>query len=506
MILKEDDLKRTVKGEIQRMEFTTDNSIFLFSILLVVGVLTTKFSTRFGLPSLVLFIAVGMVLSHFVYYDNAFTTQLFGILALIVILFEGGLQTKWSDTRKVVVPSLSLATLGVVLTTVIVGIFAKFILGVSWLEGFLFGAIVGSTDAAAVFAVLGNKNIKRKLTSILEAESGSNDPMAVFLTISLIQLIQVPEANGFKLILYFLWQMGFGLFMGLLMGRIAVWSINRINLDSSGLYPVLALAFAILTYSSTALMYGSGLLAVYVMAIWVGNSDLTYRHSIFRFNEGFAWMMQILMFILLGLLVFPEELITITWQGLALSMLLMFVARPIGVFISTSFMKFSVKEKVFISWAGLRGAVPIVLATYPLIAGLETGKLFFDVVFFVVLTSALIQGVTISPLANKLGLSGGEKISAPHSLELVSMGKTNSEIIEIHLEEESYAVEKEIHHLVLPEDTLITAVIRGDKLITPRGSTKLKTGDILYILISKTQRDSVKKIFVRKELTEVDLV
>ncbi|WP_134701096.1 potassium/proton antiporter [Ammoniphilus sp. YIM 78166] len=487
------------------MEFTTDNSIFLFAILLVVGVITTKFSSRFGLPSLVLFIVVGMVLSHFVYFDNAFLTQLFGILALIVILFEGGLQTKWTDVKKVAAPSLSLATLGVLLTTIVVGVFAKYILGVTWLEGFLFGAIVGSTDAAAVFAVLGNKNIKRRLTSVLEAESGTNDPMAVFLTISLIQLIQAPEANNlFTLIIGFLWQMGLGLLMGLIMGRLAVWSINRVNLDSSGLYPVLALAFAIFTYSATALMYGSGLLAVYVMALWMGNSDLTYRHSIFRFNEGFAWMMQILMFIILGLLVFPTELFGITWQGIALSVILMFVARPIGVFISTSFMKFSVKEKIFISWAGLRGAVPIVLATYPLIASLENGQLFFDVVFFVVLISALVQGASITPLANKLGLSGGDKINVPHSLELVSMGKTNSEIIEVHIKEESNVVGKELRHLFLPEDTLITAVIRGDKLITPRGSTKLGSGDILYVLINKAHRERVKKVFMSEKQQETD--
>ncbi len=487
------------------MEFTTDNSIFLFAILLVVGVITTKFSSRFGLPSLVLFIAVGMVLSHFVYFDNAFLTQLFGILALIVILFEGGLQTKWTDVRKVAVPSLSLATLGVVLTTVMVGVFAKYILGVSWLEGFLFGAIVGSTDAAAVFAVLGSKNIKRRLTSTLEAESGTNDPMAVFLTISLIQLIQAPESNNaFTLFIGFVWQMGLGLLMGLVMGRLAVWSINRVNLDSSGLYPVFALAFAIFTYSSTALLYGSGLLAVYVMALWMGNSDLTYRHSIFRFNEGFAWMMQILMFIILGLLVFPAELIHVTWQGIALSVLLMFVARPIGVFVSTSFMKFSAKEKIFISWAGLRGAVPIVLATYPLIAGLENGQMFFDVVFFVVLISALVQGSTISPLANKLGLSGGDKVNVPHSLELVSMGKTNSEIIEVHIEAEAHVVGKELRMLLLPEDTLVTAVIRGERLITPRGSTKLCAGDILYVLISKSQRERVKKVFMTKRELEND--
>ncbi|UFJ41403.1 potassium/proton antiporter [Brevibacillus humidisoli] len=478
------------------MLFTVNDAILLFSMLLIIGVLTTKFSSRIGLPSLVFFIAVGMVLSEFIYYDNAYLTQLFGTLALIVILFEGGLQTKWGYVRKVIAPSLSLATIGVFLTTVIIGAFAKFILDVSWLEGMLFGAIVGSTDAAAVFAVLGNKNIQRKLTSTLEAESGTNDPMAIFLTVALIELIQYPETNYLHLLLDFGWQMGFGLAMGWLMGKLSVWSINKINLDSSGLYPVLSMAFAILTYSSTSVLGGSGLLAVYVMAVMVGNSDLTYRHSIFRFNEGFAWMMQILMFVLLGLLVFPAQLLDIIWEGIALSLLLMLIARPIGVFVSMMWMRYSTKEKMFISWAGLRGAVPIVLATYPMLAGLEHSQLLFNVVFFVVLTSALIQGATISPLANKLGLSGEKKTPVPHSLELVSIGKTNAEIIEIEIVEGAKIAGEELRLLRLPQDALVTAVIRGDKLITPRGKTKIHTGDVLYVLVPQNKRQQVKNIIL----------
>jgi potassium/hydrogen antiporter len=484
------------------MTITTDSSIFLFAVLLIVGVITTKFSSHLGLPSLVFYIIVGMILSKFIYYDNAFLTQLFGILALIVILFEGGMQTKWNHVRSVIVPSFSLATIGVLITTLIVGICAKYILGISWLEGFLFGAIVGSTDAAAIFAVIGNKNIKQRLASTLEVESGTNDPMAVFLTLSLIELIQVPESNPLSMLFGFFWQMGLGLLMGFIMGKATVWSINKINLDSSGLYPILSLAFAIFTYSSTALLKGSGLLAVYVMAVLVGNSDLTYRHSIFRFNEGFAWMMQILMFILLGLLVFPHQLLDITWEGIVLSILLMFLARPVGVFLSTIRMGFSLKEKIFISWSGLKGAVPIVLATYPMIAGLENSQLIFNVVFFVVLTSALIQGATISSLANKLGLAEGERIIAPHSLELVSMGKTNTEIIEIHIEEGSKVVDKPIYELKLPEDTLITAIIRGDKVITPRGNTQLNQGDIIYVLVTKNKREQVKQIFLNKPLEQ----
>ncbi|MBO2944077.1 potassium/proton antiporter [Paenibacillus sp. F411] len=477
------------------MEFTVDRSVLLFSALLVIGVFTTKFSSRLGVPSLVFFIAVGMILSRFIYYDSAFLTQLFGVLALIVILFEGGLQTKWSSTRKVIIPSVTLATVGVFITTAIIGVLAKYILGVSWLEGLLFGAIVGSTDAAAVFAVLGNKNIKPRLTSTLEAESGTNDPMAIFLTVALIELIMQPDTSVWSMVLGLFWQMGLGLAAGLLFGKASVWIINKINLDSSGLYPVLSMALAILTYSVTALLQGSGLLAVYVMAVLVGNSDLTYRHSIFRFNEGFAWMMQILMFILLGLLVFPNQLIHIVWQGLALSLLLMFVARPIGVFISLRFLNFNLKEITFISWAGLRGAVPIVLATYPMMAGLEGSQLLFNVVFFVVLTSALIQGATITPLANKLGLSGGKKVSVPHSLELVSMGQTNSEIIEIVVEPGSRVAGKELRESQIPHVALINAIVREGKIITPRGQTLLLEDDILYILLPKTRREEIKAFF-----------
>jgi cell volume regulation protein A len=481
------------------MPFTTDSTILLFAFLLLIGVLATKFSSRFGLPSLVFFIGVGMVLSHHIYYDDAALTQLVGIVALIIILFEGGLQTKWSQVKTVLAPSLSLATLGVLLTSLIVGIAAMFILKVSFLEGLLFGAIVGSTDAAAVFAVLGNKNIKKRLTSSLEVESGTNDPMAVFLTISLIQLIQLPNFQVWALAGYFVLQMGLGLLMGLLIGKLAIWSINKINLDSSGLYPVFSVAFAVLTYSVTASIHGSGLLAVYIMAMMLGNADLTYRHSIVRFNEGFAWMMQILMFILLGLLVFPAQLVEVVWQGIALSLILMLVARPIGVFLSTAFMKFSVKEKTLISWAGLRGAVPIVLATYPLIAGLEQGPLFFNVVFFVVLTSALVQGATISPLASKLGLVGEKKNVVTHSLELVSIGKTYMEMVEISVEEGSPAANEPIQLLRLPSDCLITAIIRDENMITPRGSTILQTGDVLYIMGAKKNRKDIKQLFTAVE-------
>ncbi|MCJ8013975.1 potassium/proton antiporter [Paenibacillus sp. KQZ6P-2] len=468
--------------------------VLLMAGLLLVGVLTTKFSSKFGMPALVLFIVVGMVLNHFIYFDNAFITQIVGILALIVILFEGGMQTKFEDIKPVIGPALSLATVGVLLTTFVVGVVAKYVLDVSWTEGFLFGAIVGSTDAAAVFSVLGGKNIKKRLTSTLEAESGSNDPMAMFLTISLIELFEHPDTSVVKLILSFVWEMGIGLILGLLIGRLAVYVINKINFDSSGLYPVMALGFAVLSYSGTSIIGASGLLAVYVTAIVMGNSELSYGRSIKHFNQGFGWMMQIVMFVLLGLLVFPSELLAIVGPGLLLSLILMLLARPIGVFISTLGMKFSFREKILLSWAGLRGAVPIVLATYPLIAHMEHGRLFFNVVFFVVLTSAIIQGATISPLAEKMGLAGDIKPSNPSLLELTALNKTKSEINHIEVNTSMAIAGREIAELNLPEGILFTAIIRNEQIIAPHGNTKIEAGDTLYMLSPKAKRQQLKAI------------
>ncbi|WP_078555958.1 potassium/proton antiporter [Bacillus alkalicellulosilyticus] len=481
-----------------------DYFILLCALLLIVGVLTTKFSSRLGVPALILFILIGMLTGSdglgMIHFDSPQVAQLIGIFALIIILFEGGLQTKWATVKSVTKPALSLATLGVILTTVIVAVAAKLILEVSWLEGFLFGAIVGSTDAAAVFAVLKGQNIRARLGATLEAESGSNDPMAMFLTISVIELLLNDNQSYLLLVGSFFWQMGIGLLVGLLLGKLATFAINRINLDSSGLYPVFALAFALLTYSLADIIGSSGLLAVYVAALVVGNSDLTYRQSIFRFNEGFAWIAQILMFTILGLLVFPSQLYTldVIIRGLLLSLILVLIARPVAVFLSTIKMGYDLKERVFLSWAGLRGAVPIVLATFPMIAGLENSQLFFNVVFFVVLISALVQGSTISLFAQKLGLTGPKKIEPPHSLELVSIGKANAEILEFEVSEETEITNKPLATIDFPKDVLINAIIRKEELITPYGETEIKKGDILYILVSRESKKELNKMLKQK--------
>ncbi|WP_173917093.1 potassium/proton antiporter [Halobacillus sp. Marseille-Q1614] len=471
--------------------------ITLIALLLIMSVIVTKFSSRLGVPSLSLFIGVGMLVGsdglNFLSFNNAEVAQMVGILALIVILFEGGMQTKWSAIRPVAAPSVTLATLGVVLTSGIVGIAAKFILDLPWVEAFLLGSIVGSTDAAAVFAVLKGKNIRNKLEATLEAESGSNDPMAVFLTISFIQVITADETNIWGMIGSFFWQMGGGLVIGLLLGYGASFALNRINLDSSGLYPIFALGFAFLTYGASSLIQASGLLAVYVAAVLIGNAELAYRYSILRFHEGFGWMAQILMFILLGLFVYPSEVfaLPVIMDGLLISFVLIVIARPVATFLSLLFFKFDWKEKTFLSWAGLRGAVPIVLAIFPLLAGIEQSPLIFNIVFFIVLVSTVVQGSTITRVAERFNLVSEKSTNPIHSLELISMGKTNVEMMEYEITERNYVVGQSLEHLELPDKALISAIIRGGDVITPYGQSTIQAGDTLYIMVSKRVKKEV---------------
>ncbi|KAB8134691.1 potassium/proton antiporter [Gracilibacillus oryzae] len=477
-----------------------DQFILLAALILVISVVVTKFSNRLGVPSLVLFILLGMLIGSdglgYIYFDSAKIAQLIGMVALIIILFEGGIQTKWETIKPVMAPALTLATIGVLITSGLVGLTAKLLFDISWLEAMLIGSIVGSTDAAAVFAVLKGKNIKENLQSTLEAESGTNDPMAVFLTLSMIQLITLDDLSISGLIFSFFWQMGAGLIIGFLVGKLATISINGINLDSSGLYPLFALAFAFITYSTATLVSASGFLAVYIAAVVIGNSNLTYRHSILRFNEGFGWMAQITMFILLGLFVFPSTLFTtsVLWNGLLISLVLMFVARPIATFISLYFFRFSIRENIFLSWAGLRGAVPIVLALFPVLLGLENSQLFFNVVFFVVLLSALVQGSTITKVAGYFNLLGPEKRQVNHSLELVSLGRSNVEMVEYEVTPSSKLIGKQLKDITFPNRATVNAVIINDRVVAPSGDTAINVDDVLYILVHKGSEHQLKQM------------
>ncbi|HET9920732.1 MAG TPA: potassium/proton antiporter [Ktedonobacteraceae bacterium] len=387
-----------------------DGWLLVSSLLLFLSILGWIISSRTGIPALILFLGIGMLAGSDgpggIYFDNAEVAQSVGVAALAFILFAGGLETKWHVVRPALGGALSLSTVGVLLTAVIVAVFALVVLHVSFIEGLLLGAIISATDAAAVFSVLGARNLRLKgtLLPLLELESGTNDPMAVFLTIGLTDLLANPHESVFSILLLFVQQMGIGLIAGLVIGWATIWLLARLHLDVEGLYRVFTIALVLFAYGLTALLGGSGFLAVYIAGLLLGNSSLRRMDRLSRFHDSLAWLMQIAMFLILGLLVFPSHLLAVVGSGLLITAIAVFVARPLSVLIALLPFKISIQEKLFVGWVGLRGAVPIVLATFPLLAGVSRAPELFDLVFFVVLASVLLQGTTVPFVAKWLGV------------------------------------------------------------------------------------------------------
>jgi potassium/hydrogen antiporter len=392
------------------MTLSLDNILLLGSILLFIGLVGSR-TTKYGIPVLVLFLAVGMLAGSDgfggIYFYDPKTAKFIGAVALSFILFSGGLETRWSDVKPVLWQGILLSTAGVVVTAVVVGIFVSRVTHLSLLEGLLLGSIVSSTDAAAVFSILRSKGIalKGNLRPLLELESGSNDPMAYFLTIGFTFLLTQKEFTYTALIVMFVRQMALGGIAGYLMGRIMYRIINWIHFDYDGLYSVLLITMMIFTYAFTDLIGGNVFLSVYISACVLGNRNFVHKKSLTKHFDGQAWLMQGIMFITLGLLVFPKQLIPFIGIGLLISVVLIFVARPIGIFLCLMPFRTSHREKLFVSWVGLRGAVPIVLATYPLTAGVTQSNVIFNLVFFISITSVLLQGTALPLLARWLGLS-----------------------------------------------------------------------------------------------------
>jgi cell volume regulation protein A len=461
------------------------------AILLLAGVLASKASDWLGVPALLVFLAVGMVAGSDgpggIPFDDPHMAQTIGVVALVFILFSGGLDTNWSSTRTVLWAGLSLSTVGVLVTALTVGWFASLVLGVPLLEGFLLGSIVSSTDAAAVFSILRTRGagLAGKTQPLLEFESGSNDPMAVFLTVGFIQLIQQPTASPADLVATLLLQMALGFVFGYGGGKLALFLINRLALKAEGLYTVLTLSLALLTYSTANIAGANGFLAVYVAGIVLGNNDFLHRRSLIRFHDGLAWLMQIGMFLTLGLLVFPSRLQPVAGVSLLISFFLIFVGRPLSVFGGLALSKLSVRTKVLISWVGLRGAVPIILATFPLVAGTANADLYFNVVFFIVLTSVLLQGTTLTAVARGLGLQTPAVEQARDPLEFLDTPRSKSNLIELNLKKDSPAVGKRVVDLELPKSALLVLVRRGDEVLVPRGATALEDGDIVAVIADK---------------------
>lgn len=478
-------------------------TFLVVAVLLVLSVVASKFSDRFGVPSLLLFLILGMLAGSEgvggIYFDDPLFAQAIGLFALAIILFSGGLDTDWESIRYIVKEAITLATVGVFITAFVLGYAAHLILGITLLEGLLLGAITSSTDAAAVFALLRSQgvNLKGKLSPMLEFESGSNDPMAVFLTIGLIQLIQMPELSISSLVLLFFQQMIIGGVFGLIFGRLLLYLINRLRLGYEGLYPVLVLGVLLLAFSITSLIKGSGFLAVYLIGLTLGRAEFLHKRSLSRFYQGLAWLFQIIMFLTLGLLVFPSRLIPVISPGMILAAILILIARPISVWISLLPFRFTGREKMFISWVGLRGAVPIILATYPRLAGLDQSGVIFNVIFFVVLTSVLIQGTTIVPVAKWLKLDDPVEKQPNYPLELTPLRGWRGVLRELVVDNNSPAVGKAIYEMRLPRDYLVVLISRGDQFLIPNGSIVLQPNDRMLGLASPETHGQVAHMLER---------
>jgi cell volume regulation protein A len=476
-------------------------AMLLAGVLLLLGIASSKFSARLGVPVLVLFLSVGMLAGSegigripFEDYDLANSV---GSVALALILFDGGLRTSLASVRRVWRPALALSTVGVLLTSLLTGLAAAWVLKLPILQGLLLGSIVGSTDAAAVFSVLRSSGLKLpdRLTSTLEVESGSNDPMAIFLTVGLIGVITGSADSAQDLLLLFVAQFGVGSLAGLGVGRLASWAINRINLDYPGLYPLLALAFGLVAFGVAAVLGGSGFLAVYVAGIVLGSSSIVFRRGIFSFHDAIAWLGQIVLFVMLGLLSFPSRLLAVAVEGLLIALVLILVARPIAVWSSAWPFRFRRRELTFLSWVGLKGAVPITLATFPLMAGVPQSHLIFNAVFFVVLISVITQGWSLPLVARWLRIGRPADPSPALSVEINALRRVDGEIVDYTVKAGAPVAGRQLRDLALPDGVLVTLILRDRDVVMPRGTTALEPGDHVFVALRISLEPFIDRLF-----------
>ena len=466
---------------------TIEFLIVIVASLLLLSIFASMASNRLGVPSLLLFMFLGMLAGSEglggIHFENAYQAQALGVVALVYILFAGGLSTEWSSVRPVLGEAMILATFGVLVSALLVGLFAWAAFGVSFGVAVLIGAIISSTDAAAVFAVLRSRSVglKGNLRPLLELESGSNDPMAIFLTLGLTGVLADPSNSVWGLVPLFFQQMALGAAAGYFAGIGMTRLVNRLDLYYEGLYPVLTLGLVLFTYGATTMVGGNGFLAVYVAGVVMNTKVFVHKTSLARFHDGVAWLMQIAMFLVLGLLVFPHQLVAIAGIGLAIALFLIFASRPISVFLCLALSKLSVREKAMISWVGLRGAAPIVLATFPLLANLPEAVTIFNIVFFVVLMSALLQGTTIPAMARLLGVNAPLVPKRQYPIEFVPSERLTNDLVEMTIDEGSPSVGKQLVELGLPRGALIVVIARGDEFVVPTGRTTLEVGDTLLI-------------------------
>lgn len=484
------------------MPISLEVLLLITGILLIFSILASKVADWLGVPALLAFLVLGMLAGSDgpgrIYFDDPAAAQALGVIALVFILFSGGMNTEWQRVRPVLRQGLLLSTVGVFLTALLVALFLQAVLGLSFWTSFLIGAIISSTDTAAVFSILRARkvNLSGKLEQILELESGSNDPLAIFLTTQAILFLTQPQTEASQIFMALLLQITVGVIFGFLAGWLIPRVINRLDLGYAGLYSVVTISLALLTFATANLLGGNGFLAVYLAGILAGRQVFIHKRSLIRFHDSFAWLMQIAMFVVLGLLVFPSRLPVVAGEGLLVALFLMLVARPLSVFLTLLGSRLNWREQAMIAWVGLRGAVPIILATYPLMAGIPEAGLIFNLVFFVVLISVLLQGTSVMAVARRLrvDLPGSKQRSLPVEFDPVR-GFTPA-VHELILPAGAPIIGRTIIEAELPDEFLIVLVGRGDEYVIPYGKTQFQVGDHLLVLAEEDIFESVRAHFL----------
>ena len=487
-----------------------DLGIAIFGMLAIAAIASTRFSTRLGLPALVLFVGLGIFAGSsgplgIEFSDYALSYDI-GLIALAVILYSGGMETKMRLFNVAIMPASLMATIGTLINMAVIGLAAWWLTPLDILTSMLLGSILASTDAAAIFSSLKGRGLPSRLRGIVETESGTNDPIALLMTLAFSRAITTDVLDVPALIVSIVIQLALGALAGVVLARLLVWVINHLRLEAYGLYPILALSGGLVIYAATNLLGGNGFIAAYCAGLIVGNAKLAHRHSIAAFTEALAWGGQILMFVVLGLLVFPERLLANLGVALAITGVVLLVARPLAVFGTLGMLRalslgrygFTVAERTLLSWAGLKGAVPIILAIIPLSFGIPGAESIFNIVFVVVIVGTLIQGFTLAPLAQMLGLAVEEPVRSPLRLELGGDAPIGATVTDAYLGEDSRAVGRRIVDLDLPDDVVIAAVLREGQLVTPRGSTVFQAGDHVYLISDRMDAGTPTAFLPRK--------